>query len=65
MALGTVKSYSSARGIGILTPDGGGPDLLFQQLITQGAGRLDVAPNQRVSFELAEGASRVIKVTKV
>ena len=56
MAQGTVKWFNAEKGFGFITPEDGGPDLFvhFSAIQSNGYKRLD--ENQRVSFDITEGA---------
>jgi CspA family cold shock protein len=56
MVLGTVKSFEETRGAGVITPDGGGCDLVvhFSQINKEGARTLQ--PGERVQFDISSGA---------
>jgi len=47
---GVVKAYSGRRGMGQLTPDGGGPDVDVFVSEVERAGLITLEPGQRVSF---------------
>ncbi|NEA73846.1 cold shock domain-containing protein [Streptomyces sp. SID13588] len=55
MALGTVKSFDTEKGFGLIEQDGGGPDLFApcSNIATQGFSEL--MEGQRVSFEVTQG----------
>ena len=56
MAQGTVKWFNAEKGFGFITPDEGSTDLFvhFSAIQAKGYKRLD--ENQRVSFDVEEGA---------
>jgi cold shock protein len=55
MATGTVKWFSSEKGYGFITPDGGGEDLFvhFSAIARSGFKTLD--EGTKVSFEVTQG----------
>lgn len=48
--IGTVKNYDSRRGMGALTPDGGGLDVQVFVSEVERAGLTTLAPGQKLSF---------------
>jgi len=56
MATGTVKWFNDAKGFGFITPDGGGEDLFAHFSEIQGSGFKSLQENQKVSFEVTQGA---------
>jgi len=56
MATGIVKWFNPEKGFGFIVPDDGGKDLFahYSEIRTNGFKSLD--ENQRVSFEIGEGA---------
>jgi cold shock protein len=56
MADGVVKWFSSEKGYGFITPDGGGRDLFVHFSEIQGSGYRNLEEGQRVAFESQEGA---------
>jgi len=56
MATGTVKWFNDAKGFGFITPDGGGEDLFAHFSEIQGSGFKSLQENQKVSFEVMQGA---------
>jgi CspA family cold shock protein len=56
MATGTVKWFNDAKGFGFITPDGGGNDLFAHFSEIQGNGFKSLQENQKVSFEVTQGA---------
>ena len=58
MGTGTVKWFSRSKGIGLITPDSGGKDLLAHFSAFQGEGRMILRENQKVSFDRTIGPKR-------
>ena len=56
MATGTVKWFNDSKGFGFITPDGGGKDLFAHFSAIQGNGFKTLKENQKVSFDIAQGA---------
>ena len=56
MATGTVKWFNDAKGFGFITPDGGGEDLFAHFSAIQSNGFKSLKENQKVSFEVTQGA---------
>lgn len=56
MATGTVKWFNDAKGFGFITPDAGGEDLFAHFSEIQGNGFKSLQENQKVSFEVTQGA---------
>ncbi|GAA1347624.1 cold-shock protein [Falsarthrobacter nasiphocae] len=56
MAEGTVKWFNAEKGFGFITPDGSNDDVFvhYSEISTNGFRTLE--PEQRVSFEIGEGA---------
>jgi cold shock protein len=56
MATGTVKWFNADKGFGFITQDGGGSDVFahFSAIATSGFRSLE--ENQRVEFDVAQGA---------
>jgi CspA family cold shock protein len=53
---GTVKWFNAEKGFGFITPDGGGPDVFVHHSAIQVSGYRSLDENQRVSFEITQGA---------
>jgi CspA family cold shock protein len=53
---GTVKWFNDAKGFGFIAPDNGGKDLFAHFKEIQGTGFKKLAENDRVEFEVAQGA---------
>ncbi|NMG67283.1 cold-shock protein [Azoarcus indigens] len=53
---GTVKWFNEGRGFGFIAPDGGGKDLFAHFRDIQTGGFKTLVENQRVQFEVTEGA---------
>jgi CspA family cold shock protein len=58
MDTGTVKWFSRSKGIGLITPDSGGKDLLAHFSTFEGEGRVILRKNQKVSFDTTIGPER-------
>jgi CspA family cold shock protein len=56
VAQGTVKWFNAEKGFGFITPDGGGPDVFVHHSAIQTSGYRSLDENQRVSFEITQGA---------
>jgi CspA family cold shock protein len=56
VAQGTVKWFNAEKGFGFITPDGGGPDVFVHHSAIQTNGYRSLDENQRVSFEITQGA---------
>jgi cold shock protein len=56
VAQGTVKWFNAEKGFGFITPDGGGPDVFVHHSAIQTTGYRSLDENQRVSFEITQGA---------
>ena len=56
MAQGTVKWFNVEKGFGFITPDDGAKDLFVHYSEIQGSGFRSLEENQRVQFEVAQGA---------
>lgn len=56
MAQGTVKWFNGEKGFGFITPDDGAKDLFVHYSEIQGTGYRSLEENQRVQFEVAQGA---------
>ena len=55
MDTGTVKWFSSEKGFGFITPDGGGADLFVHHSEVQVSGYASLDEGQKVSYEIGEG----------
>ena len=55
MATGTVKWFSSEKGFGFITPDGGGQDMFVHHSEIQVSGYATLDEGQKVSFDVGEG----------
>ena len=53
---GTVKWFNDEKGFGFITPDDGAKDLFVHYSEIQGTGYRSLEENQRVQFEVAQGA---------
>lgn len=56
MAQGTVKWFNGEKGFGFITPDDGTKDLFVHYSEIQGNGYRTLDENQRVQFEVEQGA---------
>ncbi|OSC31252.1 cold-shock protein [Mycobacterium vulneris] len=56
MAQGTVKWFNGEKGFGFITPDDGAKDLFVHYSEIQGNGYRSLDENQRVQFEVEQGA---------
>ncbi|OLR89451.1 cold-shock protein [Actinokineospora bangkokensis] len=56
MAQGTVKWFNSEKGFGFIAPDGGGPDVFVHYSEIQTNGFRTLEENQKVTFEVGQGA---------
>jgi cold shock protein len=67
MAQGTVKWFNGDKGFGFITPDDGAKDLFVHYSEIQGNGYRSLEENQRVNFEVAQGAKgpQAVGVTAV
>jgi len=64
MSSGFVKTYSSQKGFGFITPDEGGPDIFVHHSAIQVGGFRTLDINARVQFEIIQGA-RGLQATQV
>ena len=55
MNTGTVKWFSSEKGFGFITPDGGGQDMFVHHSEIQVSGYATLDEGQKVSFDIGEG----------
>ena len=58
MAIGTVLWFTKFKGYGFIRPDGGGPDMFVHMSAVERAGLEDLAPGQRVSYDVGSAADR-------
>ena len=67
MAQGTVKWFNGDKGFGFIAPDGGAPDVFVHYSEIQGSGYKSLEENQRVQFEIEQGAKgpQAVGVTAV
>lgn len=56
MAQGTVKWFNSEKGFGFIAPDDGSADVFVHYSEIAGNGFRTLEENQRVEFEIGEGA---------
>jgi CspA family cold shock protein len=67
MAQGTVKWFNGEKGFGFIAPDGGAPDVFVHYSEIQSNGYRTLEENQRVEFDVEQGAKgpQAVKVTAV
>lgn len=67
MAQGTVKWFNGEKGFGFIAPDGDGPDVFVHYSEINGGGFRTLEENQRVEFEITQGAKgpQAVGVTAV
>ena len=67
MAQGTVKWFNGDKGFGFITPDGDSADVFVHYSEIQGGGFRSLEENQRVQFDVEQGAKgpQAVKVTAV
>ena len=56
MTQGTVKWFNGEKGFGFIAPDGGGADVFVHYSEISGGGFRSLEENQRVEFEITQGA---------
>ncbi len=56
MAQGTVKWFNAEKGFGFIAPDDGSADVFVHYSEIQGNGFRTLEENQKVEFEIGEGA---------
>jgi cold shock protein len=56
MATGTVKWFNAEKGFGFIAQDGGGADVFVHYSAIQSSGFRTLDENQRVEFEITQGA---------
>ncbi|WBT09051.1 cold-shock protein [Corynebacterium sp. SCR221107] len=56
MAQGTVKWFNAEKGFGFIAPEDGSADVFVHYSEIQGNGFRSLEENQRVEFEVGEGA---------
>ncbi|MCT7658382.1 transcription antiterminator/RNA stability regulator CspE [Mycobacterium deserti] len=67
MTQGTVKWFNGDKGFGFITPDDGSKDVFVHYSEIQGNGYRSLDENQRVQFEIEQGAKgpQAVGVTAV
>ena len=67
MTQGTVKWFNGEKGFGFITPDDGSKDVFVHYSEIQGNGYKSLDENQRVQFEIEQGAKgpQAVGVTAV
>jgi cold shock protein len=67
MKQGTVKWFNSEKGFGFIAPDGGEADVFVHYSEIQGGGFRSLEENQRVQFDVTQGAKgpQAVGVTAV
>ena len=67
MTQGTVKWFNGEKGFGFIAPDDGSADVFVHYSEIQGGGYRSLEENQRVQFEVGQGAkgSQATGVTAV
>ena len=67
MAQGTVKWFNGEKGFGFITPDEGNKDVFVHYSEIQGSGFRTLEENQRVEFNIEQGAKgpQAVGVTAV
>lgn len=67
MAQGTVKWFNAEKGFGFIAPDEGNDDVFVHYSEIQGSGFRSLEENQRVEFEIGQGAKgpQAMRVTAV
>ena len=56
MAQGTVKWFNAEKGFGFIAPEDGSQDVFVHYMEIQGSGFRPLEENQKVEFEIGEGA---------
>ena len=56
MTVGTVKWFNTEKGFGFIAPEDGSQDVFVHYTEIQGSGFRTLEENQKVEFEIGEGA---------
>jgi len=56
MTIGIVKFFNSAKGFGLIAPDGGGKDVFVHASAVEAAGLRSLNEGQKVSFDIQPDA---------
>ena len=67
MAQGTVKWFNAEKGFGFIAPEDGSADVFVHYSEIQGSGFRTLEENQRVQFEVEQGAKgpQAVRVTAI
>ena len=67
MTQGTVKWFNGDKGFGFIAPDGDAPDVFVHFSEISGTGFRTLEENQRVEFEVEQGAKgpQAVRVTAI
>ncbi|MEV1291960.1 cold-shock protein [Pseudonocardia sp. NPDC049635] len=56
MARGTVKWFNAEKGFGFIAPEDGGADVFVHYSAIESSGFRELTENQKVSYEVTQGA---------
>ena len=56
MTIGTVKFFNTSKGVGFISPDGGGKDVFVHATAVEAAGMRTLQEGQKVSFDVVPDA---------